>query len=155
MPGHPLHRSCAKCDLTFYCSKMCQVVHWKYHRPHCVTPEERSVAAQEAMAASLSPSTAAEEDECPICLDALSSHPTTSLPCNHTFHVSCVEQQKTYGVSEACPSCRAMMPAKDPQWLFDDAWTRYDHIHKRVVQSDKELDEGFASASQEAVNAFG
>ena len=131
---------------------MCQVVHWKYHRPHCVTPEERSVATQEAMAASLSPSTAAKEDECPICLDALSSHPTTSLPCNHTFHVSCVEQQKTYGVSEACPSCRAMMPAKDPQRLCDDAYTRFQHIHNRAKQSDGMTWRKLRPSEQEEMN---
>jgi hypothetical protein len=32
---------CGKCKETFYCTKECQMAHWKAHKKNCKTPEQR------------------------------------------------------------------------------------------------------------------
>lgn len=33
-------KTCGRCKLAHYCSKQCQIQHWKTHRKHCNTPKE-------------------------------------------------------------------------------------------------------------------
>jgi len=58
-----------------------------------------------------SPSSAADERQCHICLeDFADEDELRALPCKHSFHVDCVDawlKQK----SNSCPTCRAEFPA--------------------------------------------
>jgi len=58
-----------------------------------------------------SPSSMADECQCHICLQNFADgEELRALPCNHSFHVDCVDawlKQK----SSSCPTCRADLPA--------------------------------------------
>ena len=55
IPGILRHKPCARCQITYYCSKDCQKRHWKEggHKQNCVAPADRkaSVALGVAQAA--------------------------------------------------------------------------------------------------------
>ena len=50
-PDNMTLSACACCHLVFYCSKPCQVLHWKQksagHKQFCVTPDERRLVGAE------------------------------------------------------------------------------------------------------------
>ena len=58
--------------------------------------------------------------ECAICLDALSERECLQLPCGHVYHQSCVKGLRKFGVNDACPECRAPLPA-GPAATYDAA----------------------------------
>ena len=47
IPGILKHHQCARCKLTFYCSKNCQRRHWREggHKQNCVAPADRRASA--------------------------------------------------------------------------------------------------------------
>ena len=47
---------------------------------------------------------------CTICLDGLAESSASRLPCGHSYHKDCVEGLRRFGVTQACPSCRAELP---------------------------------------------
>jgi len=50
--------------------------------------------------------------ECPVCLDSLSGGDAVlTLPCNHALHQECVDQLRKHCFQQACPLCRAALPA--------------------------------------------
>ena len=111
-------KPCAKCKMTSYCGRACQKAHWKAgHKQFCVPPGERVPQA------SLEPSSYAQQPpnvvrrgsspadkDCPICFDPLSTGALSTLPCSHTFHASCVEDMRKFGVNQVCPMCRVELP---------------------------------------------
>ena len=136
--------ACARCHLVFYCSRPCQVQHWKQkpagHKQFCVTPEERRPAAVQCEedetnstlgTKELDPSTEpasipSRDDECAICLEPLnaSSAGCCTLPCSHVFHVLCAEGLRSFGIAQVCPMCRAELPP-GPGKLFEDGCRLY------------------------------
>ena len=92
---------CARCRLTHYCGKPCQVQHWKSgHKERCVPLDARKPAAEVRNPGPIT---------CAICLDALLDA-VCKLPCGHAYHKECVEGLRKFGVKQACPSCRAALP---------------------------------------------
>mmetsp|Transcript_37885 Transcript_37885/g.103424 ORF Transcript_37885/g.103424 Transcript_37885/m.103424 type:complete len:247 (-) Transcript_37885:79-819(-) len=83
------------------------------------------------------PSDGGDEDAgptCAICMDRMREDDQTTLAtCGHTFHTRCVSEyrQRLKLGSEACPLCRAPMPAR-PETLFDDATRALVNINLRV-----------------------
>lgn len=51
-------------------------------------------------------------ESCPVCLLNMTSGTTRTLPCDHMFHVRCLERWKR--TSHTCPMCRA--PFDQPQY---------------------------------------
>ena len=46
--------------------------------------------------------------QCPVCMeDIMKNRGTRTLPCDHTFHTSCLEQWKAQG-KNTCPMCRKL-----------------------------------------------
>ena len=47
---------------------------------------------------------------CSICLDSVIGSPTTTLKCNHTFHVTCFDQWSSRSRTNyiTCPNCRTI-----------------------------------------------
>jgi len=113
--GQPLSQKCARCRLLVYCSRECQVQHWKSggHQKWCLTPKERSVQ-QSALAQKEEVHEATLdldcEASCPVCLEPIVLAKTdlnVTLACSHLFHIACVEGLRSYALQQACPLCRA------------------------------------------------
>ena len=112
-------RKCVRCKVTSYCSKPCQTAHWKAgHKLQCVRPEERTPQAVGTDKPLMEDP--GEKDECPICLDPLDKGSACTLPCTHTFHPTCVEGLRSYGIKQVCPMCREELPP-GPEQLFEEA----------------------------------
>ena len=126
--------------MTFYCSTQCQKQHWKTggHKQHCVAVADRRVAGGDNGDGSLGGgggAAASEEPECAICFEALSQSPSQTLPCTHVYHRECVERLRSFGISQACPMCRAELPP-GAEKLHDDAILRWLVLEKRYGQGD-------------------
>jgi len=117
---------CAKCRTTNYCSKACQLSHWKNgHKEMCLTPEERRPAS--IPIAEKSPSVPL----CAICHENFSLHQTVELPCKHTFHTRCVSGMRKFAQKQNCPVCRTELPPR-PWFAHEDAMRRYAIIERRL-----------------------
>ena len=139
IPGVKKPSACGRCKMTFYCSTKCQKQHWKAggHKQHCVAVAERSVPDRPASSGGGGGgggAAAAEGDECAICLGALSQSPSQTLPCTHVYHRECVEKLRSFGISQACPMCRAELPP-GPEKLFEDAMRRWFVLDQRYAVS--------------------
>ena len=140
IPGIKKHSACSKCQITFYCSTKCQKQHWKEggHKQNCVAVEDRrkTGGALGGGGGSRSGAAAAEVDECIICLEPLSQSPSQRLPCTHVYHRDCVEKLRSFGISQACPMCRAELPP-GPEKVHEDAISRFLVLNQRYGQGDR------------------
>lgn len=121
---------CSKCLLVSYCSRACQIDHWKNgeHKGFCIAPvlsklskkpvivESEHAEISEPVLSTLSDKPKIFESqhaevvklECVICQDDLKPEESCTLPfCTHTFHKVCVANIRKFGVNEVCPLCRA------------------------------------------------
>lgn len=128
---------CSGCGTVKYCSRTCQVDHWKGgHKNRC-----RGAATVPTEIISQGPVKGCPglpmpgEEECPICLEALPQCPVKRhvLPCKHAFHRACVEALRARGVHQACPLCRAELPPS-PAKTWECATRRYYVVEHRVAQ---------------------
>ena len=113
---------CSGCNTTCYCSRACQIKHWKAgHKLKCVKAEPRvarpvpapSAAPAVSSAGGAASATGGDEEtgeECAICLDELQQPQT--MPCGHRFCRNCVDSMRRHGITEVqvCPLCRGAMP---------------------------------------------
>ena len=51
-----------------------------------------------------------EGEECAICLDLMFNTKVVRTPCNHTFHLLCIEQQLLG--NQTCPLCRTVLSGR-------------------------------------------
>ena len=128
---------CTRCKVTSYCSKPCQLAHWRGgHKVQCVRPEERTPQAVCTDKPSTDDPKLGDEDECPICLELLLGRASAcTLPCSHTFHRSCVEGLRSYGIKQVCPMCRKELPP-GPDQLFEEACRAYVPMEARVERGE-------------------
>jgi hypothetical protein len=111
--------ACSKCREVDYCSKECQIAHWKAgHKKMC------------------------GRHQCTICLD-LDPIPTSlacQLGCPHHFHKICVEGIKEWGISDnICPDCRPPIE-QSAQQLFEVAVRRLFVLERRCARDDSSWD---------------
>lgn len=109
-------KCCAQCSLNYYCSKECQVSHWKEHKHQCkglkVIRERWNTMNSTALPNSKPSDTL--DGPCVICLEDKVTNPV-NLDCGHVFCFSCIGgyQQTVKESSDkkaACPYCRGDMP---------------------------------------------
>lgn len=105
---------CSKCLMVAYCSRACQIQHWKDggHKRFCVSPSDRapSTHGPDSMQAPSSGGLHGDDDHCVICDSDMDPSSTLTLPCGHRFHAVCVASVRQFGVSQKCPMCRAPLP---------------------------------------------
>ena len=128
---------CTRCKATSYCSKPCQLAHWRAgHKVQCVRLEERTPQAVSTDKPLMDDPKLGDEDECPICLELLLGRASAcTLPCSHTFHRSCVEGLRSYGIKQVCPMCRKELPP-GPDQLFEEACRAYFPLKARVERGE-------------------
>lgn len=119
------HNACARCKVVHYCSKACQVQHWKAiggHKMFCIPKEDRKPQGADFYKREVNERESSRE--CAVCLENLTPKTTCLLPCSHTFHIKCVEGLRAFGVAQTCPICRAQLPL-GPEKLFEEATRRF------------------------------
>ena len=120
--GSPVHKTCGRCQIPYYCGTGCQKKHWKSgHKQVCIAPEDRKASQQ------LDSKAAAEGDECCICLEVMNEDKKLILDCGHVFHQECINQLRKMGVRQVCPLCRADLP-DDPEKMFSDGCSIYSQL---------------------------
>jgi len=90
-------KPCGRCRLVFYCNKACQAQHWKAtHRVGCIALADRKpeivAAAKETVLSSLDCWT---DVKCSFCLGKVSRATMSTLPCEHSFHETCLASDKS------------------------------------------------------------
>lgn len=133
---------CSKCLLVAYCSRACQLQHWKDggHKRFCLSPSERIPAPTTTSRSRKTKEmldTAAlqcKNDDCTICDEKMDSVNMCTLPCGHRFHSSCVMNMRQFSVSQACPLCRSPLP-RESENSFDFAQREYTAIARQVMAS--------------------
>ena len=127
--------ACSRCGLVVYCSKDCQRAHWKAnHKQHCIAKADRAPQYQNSSDSFKEADSGAVStgDKCAICQDILIGATATTLPCNHVFHSTCVEELRKFGVEQVCPLCRVPLPGIDQ--VCEEATLRYLVVLKLVKQ---------------------
>ena len=121
--GAPKLSACARCGLVVYCSRDCQRPHWKAnHKQHCIAKADRAPQIENPSEADSS--AASTEEKCAICQDMLTGSSSTTLPCTHVFHGTCVAELRKFGVEQACPLCRIPLPPGNEK-LNEEATRRF------------------------------
>lgn len=78
----------------------------------------------------------ANDAECSICMNPLTTASNTKLPCKHCFHDAClVRLRSSIGLLQVCPLCRARLPPR-PEELFEQGARRYCSLQRRVERSE-------------------
>ena len=151
------------CHLVFYCSRTCQVQHWRQkpagHKQFCVTPEERRPAAVRPR--KIHPNPHLGRRNCirvrghlllllrkkmnvqfassRSTLRQRAAAPFPALTRLH-FHIPCAEELRSFGISQVCPMCRAEKEKKKelppgPQQLYADGLRLYFSLRQIVERS--------------------
>jgi len=131
----PSLSGCSRCGLVFYCSKECQRAHWKAnHKHHCIPKADRAPQHRKPLEISKGADSdaAATREKCAICQDTLVDASSTTLPCTHVFHSTCVSELRKFVVQQVCPLCRIPLPP-GPEKVCDDASLRYAVISRLVA----------------------
>jgi hypothetical protein len=96
-----------------------------------------------------------EEDECPICMDAIESNNNrTTTACGHTFHSNCIMMNISHN-GFACPFCRTEMvenPKEDDEDGEDDEYGEddgYGEDDEYVIYEENERNKQENKAFQE------
>jgi hypothetical protein len=104
-------RVCAGCTISLYCSRECQIKHWKRgHRVKCRKPSSppsssRPTARERFVTDSLFD--ARTSSICAICQNLLGQPDDCFLSCGHIFHQSCLQQLSTTQATPSCVLCNA------------------------------------------------
>jgi len=120
--------ACTRCKIVYYCSRPCQILHWKKggHQQLCISLEER----KPNVASALKNEVIVGGSMCPVCLEGLRPESSMTLPCKHNFHYECVQGLRRFGVQQVCPLCRAELPP-GPEKLFERAARQYLALERR------------------------
>ena len=126
--------ACTGCFVARYCSKPCQLQHWRaIHKLDCMSMQaQRAQAAVKSPAAGLPVGTSARPAaesteqpqllrglaECAICLESLLASGCTILRCGHLLHSACYSMLPPCSVPDGsagptiqCPHCRKVQVA--------------------------------------------
>jgi hypothetical protein len=133
--GNTVLSKCSKCSMVAYCSRACQLQHWKDggHKLFCISPSERSPSTHALKKKDEMPSEALDVN-CVICDDKIDASTACALPCGHRFHAACMVNMRQFGVSQVCPLCRAPLPPR-PDNSFEFARREYTAVARQVMHS--------------------
>ena len=148
----PKLSACARCSLVYYCSKECQRAHWKAnHKLRCISKADRARQQDPREAHKDASAAASVMEKCAICLELLSKESACALPCAHVFHGKCVSELRKFGVEQACPLCRTLLPP-GPEKVFEESSRRYVLI-LRQIETDRASWSALSASAQREVDA--
>jgi len=155
--GAPKLSACSRCGLVAYCNRECQRAHWKAnHKQRCIAKADRVPEHPQRADGSkdaASKSAAASGIECAICLDPLTDASATTLPCDHKFHSTCVNELRKFGVMQVCPLCRTPL-SPGPEKTYEEAARRYITVQRLVERGYASWDSLPAPAQQDIDTAL-
>ena len=144
-------KCCARCHSYYYCSKKCQIAHWREHKPDCTYLKDRREDWEKKEDATPS-SNASDtiEGPCAICFEETVTNPVV-LDCNHVFCFGCIGQYHYQTRAEdtedgdeydavwlsSCPCCRREIPNAVDQ-AFQRGRSYYRRAEKEADGSDKQ-----------------
>eukprot|EP00615_Pteridomonas_danica_P010802 CAMPEP_0114342338 /NCGR_PEP_ID=MMETSP0101-20121206/9727_1 /TAXON_ID=38822 ORGANISM="Pteridomonas danica, Strain PT" /NCGR_SAMPLE_ID=MMETSP0101 /ASSEMBLY_ACC=CAM_ASM_000211 /LENGTH=355 /DNA_ID=CAMNT_0001476401 /DNA_START=80 /DNA_END=1144 /DNA_ORIENTATION=+ len=116
--GTIIFKACSRCKRVYYCSKECQIIHWKSgHKKTCIPvndPMRVDKTSSDLIENHQLMSSSSQQSKynpiCAICLDSL-ANTSYILPCKHTFHTNCITSLRSHkGLNQVCPLCRTNLP---------------------------------------------
>jgi hypothetical protein len=135
-------QACSRCKLVAYCSKACQVAHWKNgHRQACVLVEDRKPPQQKQSKNETQVTIEKPCILCVICLEPLKSSEVCTLPCSHMFHTRCVSNLRSQAASQVCPLCRTDLPPGPEQAYTECIKLYYSSMDKPSLNKSKDMHE--------------
>ena len=139
-------KRCSRCNDAFYCSKTCQIAHWKNgHKGEC-TP---STLVTHKVDVPKTQPTKSSNETCYICLEESIVAPFIFSDCGHKFCSGCL--QKWQGASpdnKKCPACR-----KDAPNVADVITKRAEYLSLRAMDRSLTKEEK-KKYHQEAVDEY-
>ena len=101
--------ACARCGLVSYCSRECQIQHWKNeHKSNCYDRESRKPENQPKIAVILQSS---DSELCCICQEPVKQRRDRHFLCKHLFHRNCFVKCLKKG--NCCPLCNKPLTEDD------------------------------------------
>jgi len=127
--------ACGRCMIVQYCSRNCQKQHWTTggHSKQCVAVDKRKPEPKDEFIRQ--PNCG---EECVICLCPIETG-NCKLPCGHSFHISCIQDLRLYGVSLLCPLCRVDLP-ESPDKAHVDCYRRYYTMKVAFIKNGTPID---------------
>ena len=105
-------KKCANCLSYYYCSRECQVSHWRSHKATCSQLRGICDTHNKFLDDRNLPDVGPTDGPCVICLEETVTNPVI-IDCGHVFCYACiVRYQESCSSQEAsCPYCRGELPA--------------------------------------------
>jgi TPR repeat protein len=130
-------QACSRCRLVSYCSKSCQLAHWKNgHKQACVSLKDRKPDPSiNTLNQSQEAKNKATEIICVICLEPLKEPSTCTLPCTHSFHNRCVSNLRSQTTSQVCPLCRTDLPP-GPEQAYTECIRLFHAVVNKTSQNE-------------------
>lgn len=83
-------------------------------------------------------------DDCPICMDKISSHSETPLECGHWIHKDCLLPTNLH----MCPVCRQNMTSHEVQYIFgENHQQRNTYAHNYYIPFFPDIEDEIAQAA--------
>ena len=105
-------KKCANCLSFYYCSRECQVSHWRSHKETCCHLKKLYELHVDKQILDVGP-TDTIDGPCVICLEDTVTNPVT-LECGHVFCFECIgtyqEHAEQSSQEASCPYCRGELP---------------------------------------------
>ena len=145
-------KKCAQCLSYYYCSRECQVSHWRSHKEECSHLNEMCKLHVDKHVPAVGP-TDKIDGPCVICLEDTVTNPVT-LDCGHVFCFECIgtyqQHAEQSSQESSCPYCRGELPdvAQRSTERFSLYWVRARAAPEGSIERKKFCD--LALAEQES-----
>jgi tetratricopeptide (TPR) repeat protein len=114
---------CSNCHCYYYCSKSCQLEHWKKeHRKECKALAKHMIdfnTADKKMDVFIDKNKEASSQDCSVCFEQIDIN-QLQLPCHHVFCLECMVKVNCEVNALQCPLCRSETDGLVHQYLLSN-----------------------------------